>query len=196
MARVEQPGVREPAPEPLRLVQDLVNTVDLEGGTDELRTPADLTAWARAQGLTPDAGAADGSGFDAEGLARVLVLRESLRDVCAAHAGADVPADALRELDGLLRDAPLRLTVDAAGAATVRPAEGQAGVAALTAAVAAAITAAVADGSWPRLKACAAGTCRWVYYDRSPAGRSRWCTMAVCGSRAKMRTYRKSRTGA
>ncbi|WP_251499189.1 CGNR zinc finger domain-containing protein, partial [Actinacidiphila cocklensis] len=62
----------------------------------------------------------------------------------------------------------------------------------LTAAVAAAIVRATADGTWPRLKACAADTCRWVYYDRSPAGRSRWCTMAICGSRAKMRTYRKS----
>ncbi|MEU6854644.1 CGNR zinc finger domain-containing protein, partial [Actinacidiphila alni] len=28
---------------------------------------------------------------------------------------------------------------------------------------------------------------------RSPSGRSRWCTMAICGSRAKMRAYR-SRT--
>lgn len=78
----------------------------------------------------------------------------------------------------------------------MRPAEGQTGAAALTAAVAAVITAAVADGSWPRLKACAADTCRWVHYDRSPAGRSRWCTLAVCGSRAKMRTSRESRTGA
>lgn len=196
MARVEQPGVREPAPEPLRLVQDLVNTVDLEEGADALRTPADLASWARGRGLTPPHRRERDAGFDAEGLARILTLREALRAVCTAHAGADVPPAALRELDGLLRGAPLRLAVDAAGGATVRPAEALAGADALTAAVAAAIAAAAADGTWPRLKACAADTCRWVYYDRSPAGRSRWCSMAICGSRAKMRTYRRSRTGA
>ena len=47
MARVEQPGVRSPAPEALQLVQDLVNTVDLEAGADELRTAEDAAGWAR-----------------------------------------------------------------------------------------------------------------------------------------------------
>ncbi|WP_199853793.1 CGNR zinc finger domain-containing protein [Plantactinospora sp. BB1] len=33
--------------------------------------------------------------------------------------------------------------------------------------------------------------CRWLHYDRSPAGRSRWCTMGICGSRATMRVHRQ-----
>lgn len=61
---------------------------------------------------------------------------------------------------------------------------------ALVSRVAAAIAQAHADGTWPRLKACEAPDCHWVYYDRSPAGRGRWCSMAVCGARAKMRRYR------
>ncbi|WP_069465018.1 CGNR zinc finger domain-containing protein, partial [Actinacidiphila rubida] len=125
-----------------------------------------------------------------------LELREALREVCAAHAGADVPAAALRGVNALLAAAPLRLEADAAGGAAVRPAEGLAGLAALTAEVAAAVAAGVAAGTWPRLKACAAESCRWVYYDRSPAGRGRWCTMAICGSREKMRGYRRRRAGA
>lgn len=186
MASVEQPGVREPAPEPLRLVQDLVNTADLEGGTEELRTPAELARWVRGRGL-------DGAGYDAHALSDVLALREALREVCLAHAGADVPAATVELLAGLLERGPLRLAVDAAGAATVRPVPGLVGAPALIAEISAAVARAVADGSWARLKACAADTCRWVYYDRSPAGRSRWCTMAICGSRAKMRTYRRNR---
>lgn len=186
MAEVEQPGERSPAPGPLKLVQDLVNTVDLEGGTEELRTPPRLTAWAREHGVA-------GPAFDAAGLADVLVLREALREVCEAHAGLDVSPGTLDALAALLGRAPLRLAVDAEGAATLHPAPGLTGPAALTAAVAAGIAEAVADGTWPRLKTCAADTCRWVYYDRSPSGRSRWCTMAICGSRAKMRAYR-SRT--
>lgn len=189
MARVEEPGARAPAPEPLRLVQELVNTVDLEPGEESLGSPAELGAWLRGHGLPA-------RGVGAADLAEVLALREALREVCAAHAGATVPGDALGTLDRLLRAAPLRLEIDAEGAARVRPADGLGPTAALTAAVAAAVAASVADGTWTRLKACAADTCRWVYYDRSPAGRSRWCTMALCGSRAKMRTYRRNRAGA
>jgi predicted RNA-binding Zn ribbon-like protein len=184
---VEQPGDRDAAPESLRLVQDLVNTVDLEDGVDQLGTPGRLTAWVRERGVRvgPDA--------DPRGLADVIVLREALRDVCSAHAGRDVPPGTLEALDRLLAAAPLRLAVDAAGGASVVPAAGLTGVPALTARIAAAVAGATADGTWQRLKACAADSCRWAYYDRSPAGRSRWCTMAICGSRAKMRTYREKK---
>jgi predicted RNA-binding Zn ribbon-like protein len=187
VASVEQPGVRDPAPEQLRLVQDLVNTVDLESGPDELDTPQALTAWVRGRGIDP------GRDFDAGGLADVRDLREALREVCSAHAGAELPQGALATLERLLAAAPLHLSVDAEGGAAVLPAPGLTGAAALTAGAAAAIAGATADGTWPRLKACASDTCRWVYYDRSPAGRSRWCTMAICGSRAKMRAYRGRR---
>ena len=182
-------------------MQDLVNTVDLEGGPDELTTPEQLTAWVRERGLTSigvlggeGAGAPGAQGraltFDAKALSDVLALREALRDVCSAHAGADVPLDTLVTLELLLAAAPLHLAVDAEGGASVVPAPGLTGARALTAHVAAAVAAATADGTWQRLKACASDTCRWAYYDRSPAGRGRWCSMAICGSRAKMRTYR------
>ena len=110
--------------------------------------------------------------------------------MCQAHAGVDLPAGTLAALDGMLARAPLTLAVDAAGNARALPAAGLAGLPALIASLAAGILAATADGTWPRLKACTAHECRWVYYDRSPAGRSRWCTMSLCGSRAKMRAYR------
>jgi predicted RNA-binding Zn ribbon-like protein len=64
------------------------------------------------------------------------------------------------------------------------------GAASLTARVAVAVAEALVAGTWLRLKACEAPTCLWAYYDRSPAGRGRWCSMSVCGARAKMRRYR------
>ncbi|MET8067398.1 CGNR zinc finger domain-containing protein, partial [Micromonospora sp. NPDC005313] len=73
------------------------------------------------------------------------------------------------------------------------PAPGLAGVDLLVAEVGRVVLDAVAAGTWPRLKACAAHGCRWVYYDHSPGGRSRWCTMGICGARAKMRAYRERR---
>jgi len=48
-----------------------------------------------------------------------------------------------------------------------------------------------ADGTWDRMKACAADTCRWAFYDHSRNRSRQWCDMAVCGNRAKARTYRK-----
>ncbi len=180
---MEQPGKRTPAPEPLGLTQDLVNSVDLEMEQDRLRAPADLTDLAAEHGLP-------GLSFSAADLAAAIELREALRDVCQAHAGTDLSPDAERVLGRQLDRATLRLAIGRDGHASVEPADGLTGLPALTARIAADIAAAVADRTWTRLKACAADTCRWVYYDRSPAGRSRWCTMALCGSRAKMRAYR------
>ncbi|WP_305784376.1 CGNR zinc finger domain-containing protein [Symbioplanes lichenis] len=181
---MRQPGDRAPAPAALALVQDLANTIDIEMARDTLRTAADLAAFAAAHDLPRLT-------FNEADLAPAVDLREALRDVCQSHTGVDVPDATLARLDALLAAAPLRLTLDATGTARPEPAPGLDGTPALTAHVARAILLATADGTWPRLKACSAHPCRWVYYDRSPAGRSRWCTMAICGSRAKMRTYRR-----
>jgi len=45
-------------------------------------------------------------------------------------------------------------------------------------------------GTWSRLKCCPGRRCGWAFYDRSASSRSRWCSMQVCGARAKMRAYR------
>ncbi|MEU8933406.1 CGNR zinc finger domain-containing protein [Streptomyces sp. NPDC048409] len=161
---------REPAPGGLALVEALVNTLDLESGADALDTPD-----ARARlGVTEDE------------IPATRVLRESLRATLLAHAGHP-PHRAVTPLGDLLADAPLRVAVD--------PADGSAALTAaeegpLVSRVAAAIAAALIEGTWTRLKACEAATCHWAYYDRSPAGRGRWCSMEVCGARAKMRRYR------
>ncbi|WP_030265970.1 CGNR zinc finger domain-containing protein [Streptomyces violens] len=171
------------APPSLALVQELANTLDIESGQDALAAPGGLAAFLRDHGLPPaPAGKRE--------LSAVQWLREALRAACLAHTGADLSADTERTLRTLLAEAPLVLAIDAQGDAALRPAPGLTGVAALTARIAAGIATAAADGTWPRLKACEDHGCQWVFYDRSPAGRSRWCSMAVCGSRAKMRTYR------
>jgi len=41
-----------------------------------------------------------------------------------------------------------------------------------------------------RLRVCASETCSARFYDRSPAGRRRWCSMALCGNAAKARRHR------
>jgi predicted RNA-binding Zn ribbon-like protein len=50
---------------------------------------------------------------------------------------------------------------------------------------------AMADGSWRRAKACRSETCRWAFVDRSRNQSRQWCSMSVCGNRAKARAFRK-----
>jgi predicted RNA-binding Zn ribbon-like protein len=60
----------------------------------------------------------------------------------------------------------------------------------LIASLLAIIARAQADGTWSRMKACAAEDCRWAFYDRSRNRSRTWCSMAECGNRAKARSYR------
>jgi predicted RNA-binding Zn ribbon-like protein len=161
---------RSPAPGGLALVESLVNTLDIESGADSLDT-----ADGRARfGLTEDQ------------LTAARELRESLRAVLLAHAGHP-PHRAVTPLGELLAGAPLVVAVDEQdGSALLAPADGRP----LPSRVAAAVAEALVAGTWTRLKACESVTCHWAYYDRSPAGRGRWCSMQVCGARAKMRRYR------
>jgi predicted RNA-binding Zn ribbon-like protein len=44
-----------------------------------------------------------------------------------------------------------------------------------------------------RLKECAAvGECGWLFIDDTKNNRRRWCSMELCGTRAKMRRYRSA----
>lgn len=161
---------RSPAPGGLALVQSLVNTLDLESGADSLDAAEGRARFGLAEGEAADA----------------RELRESLRVALLAHAGHP-PHRAVTPLGELLASAPLLLTVAAS--------DGSAALAAvderpLLSRVAAAVAESLVAGTWERLKACEAVDCHWAYYDRSPAGRGRWCSMQVCGARAKMRRYR------
>jgi len=46
-----------------------------------------------------------------------------------------------------------------------------------------------------RVRICAGSGCGWFFLDRSKAGRRRWCTMASCGNRVKVRSYRERVAG-
>ena len=41
-----------------------------------------------------------------------------------------------------------------------------------------------------RIKICPADDCRWAFYDTSKNRSRQWCSMEVCGNRAKARAHR------
>ncbi|HYN06429.1 MAG TPA: ABATE domain-containing protein [Vicinamibacterales bacterium] len=40
-----------------------------------------------------------------------------------------------------------------------------------------------------RVRECASGTCSWLFIDKSPTQRRRWCSMKTCGNRDKVRRF-------
>jgi predicted RNA-binding Zn ribbon-like protein len=178
------PGDRQPAPEPMRLVQAFVNTVDIENGIEELTDAGALREVlirisALSRGAAP---------LDDEDLPRALELREALRRVLLVNAGGEVDAEALAVLERASAAAQLSIRFERDATPTLLPHAG--GLDGAIGRILAVVFTAMADGSWPRLKACPRDVCGWVFYDRSRNLSSRWCSMSVCGNRTKIKRYR------
>ena len=163
------------APEPLRLVQSFVNTVNIESGEDW------MPKWLREQGVRPTAPA----------LERAREVRESIRELLYGNNGQQVEGDPRGTLNAAAAES--RLTIDFTNGGIVPRAPGLAG--ALGRVIVTVFTA-MADGSWGRLKACRNHHCRWAFYDYSKNRSASWCSMQLCGNRTKTRAYRARHTRA
>jgi predicted RNA-binding Zn ribbon-like protein len=177
-------------PHNLQLVIDFVNTLDVEAGEDQADTPAHLVAWLDEHDLR----AADAPAPGAGELAQTIALRESLRSVLASHSRREhETAEATQHLEAVAKRGQLSVRFGADGAIEIAPrADGYPGV---LARLLVPVTHAAMDGSWARVKACVADDCLWAFYDSSRNRSGRWCDMAVCGNREKVRTYRSRRPG-
>jgi predicted RNA-binding Zn ribbon-like protein len=167
-------------PADLDLLADFVNTGDPEG-RDDIDTPEALREWLRGHGLP--AGAANPAD-----VRRTRAVREALRSLLVAHNGGELAPEAVDTCNEAARRAPMHVVLDEDGAARLEPAAH--GVDAALGRLLAIVERAQAEGTWERMKACAAHTCQWAYYDKSRNRSRHWCDMAVCGNRAKARAYR------
>jgi predicted RNA-binding Zn ribbon-like protein len=166
-------------------VRKFVNTYDVEAGTDALSTPEALAGWLYDAALTQEA--ADASAND---LRRAVELREALRTAMAAnHAGTGMHPEALAVINSAADRARLQLRLTADEGWVASPRAG--GVDEALGSVLAIVARAAGDGSWPRLKVCSNDVCRWAFYDHSRARTGKWCSMQICGNRAKQHTWRK-----
>lgn len=185
----EDPGGRASAPGSLALVQALVNTYSGHTREDLLATPAAASGWLAGTGLlSPEAQLSDG-----EQLA-LIGTREAIRGVLGAHTKRATDAGAAARLTEALMPCRLSVTADPSGAVRLTRAD-QHRYPRVLGAFAIAIAEAAVAGTWDRLKACPGDRCGWAFYDRSSSGRSRWCSMQVCGARSKMRVYRSRQSG-
>jgi predicted RNA-binding Zn ribbon-like protein len=170
---------------------DLVNTLRerWRRRVETLVTPDDLGGWlARAGVLERPAP------VPAEVLDEARALREAIDVALAAVvAGAPVDPAAVTLIDDWLVHAGSRprlaLGPDGLPALGERAAADSPRRALGTIALDAATLLGRADER-ARLRICASETCSARFYDRSPAGRRRWCQMATCGNQAKARAFR------
>ncbi|GAA2457278.1 CGNR zinc finger domain-containing protein [Streptomyces glaucus] len=167
-------AARDPRPltgEPLAL--DLLNTRWVrEGAVQDLLTGTDgLAVWLGANGL-------DGRfAADAATLRHLLRARDALR---AAVDGP--PAEGAAGVDAVLAHGRIRATLTADGPGEVPefrdPSWGPAWLAARDYLR---LLATAPD----RIRACAHESCVLHFFDTSRNGTRRWCSMAMCGNRAK-----------
>jgi predicted RNA-binding Zn ribbon-like protein len=176
-----EPGGRTPAPPPLDLVQRFVNSYDHLTEQGIIETPAALDAWISARGLP------EGKRATAADVRRVRNFRETLRVVLGGNNGGPVDPVVIEAMNTLIRKVRLTVHVQPEGRPAIEV-DGR-GVPGLVGAILAASATAEARGMWDRLKAC--HSCGWIFYDRSKNRSGSWCTMTICGSRSKMRAYRK-----
>ena len=176
--------VPKAAPEPLRVVQELVNSVDLEHGVEWIGTPAELRAWLRERDLDGDRDPTRAE------IKRVHAFRDTLRELLIANNEQRSAPEAAAALEETAKRARLTLELDRHSHLVLTPQAG--GVDGAMGRILRVVYDAMADGTWHRLKACR--QCTWAYYDYSKNRSATWCSMAICGNRTKTRAYRRRRS--
>ena len=172
------------APEGLQAVRSFANTLDIDEDVDHLATIDGLVAWMAEQGHFVDSVEVTPAGLE-----RARAVRDALRGAMEANADHADRDAALRELNDLARGLPLRVRFVDDDTAELVPVG--AAVDGVLASLLADVRDAMRDGTWRRLKICRSEDCQWAYYDASRNRSGRWCSMAVCGNRQKVRAYRE-----
>ena len=162
-------------PAELSLVEEFMNSIDVETGADDLGTLNLFRRWLADHDLDDAAASADEDSLE---------LARRVRSELRAEADDHHSETARRRADQLDDSAVGAVADQHLGLAPILVDQ---------------IFLVIADlkrrggvfaGSWQRMKICPADDCRVAFYDRSKNGSRRWCSMQVCGNRQKTRTYR------
>jgi len=165
---------------------------------------AGLVQWLREAGLVPDAALKEVEKSAMPGeldavAANARSLREWFREFVIKHRGSRLGAEAISELGPLNR---LLARDEQYSAVAVAEADGgSSGLQwrrerrwkspeSLLTPVAEALGDLVCNEAFTDVKACEGHDCTLMFIDRTRAKRRRWCSMAVCGNRAKQAAFR------
>jgi predicted RNA-binding Zn ribbon-like protein len=163
-------------------------------GVETLVTPEDLATWLVRAGVMETEMSSPPGAVSRKVLAQAVDLREAIDTLLVgAIDGTPVAStEAITLIDDWLVFAGVRPQLvagdDGAPLLTERAAADSPRRALGTIALDAATMLGTDQRS--RIRICASDTCSGRFFDRSPAGRRRWCSMRTCGNEAKARRHR------
>lgn len=173
------------APGELELLQRFVNLHVHDAEGTHLEPPAEqIRGFLVERGLL-----SDDQRFTEADHETYLGLRDAIRNLIRADDDESISPSDAEAIDRIGLAANLHPHFHAAHAPTLEP-KGE-GVAAAFGTIVAIAFVSAFDGSFDHLKLCANETCRSAFFDRSKNHSGRWCSMATCGNRAKVRAWRE-----
>lgn len=187
-------GLVVPVPVTTHPALDFCNTLAGWNGEprhEYLATFDHLVAWAHDRGLVDEASAAglrERAAQDPAVALRALERARSLRRSLYAACTDPEDDDAWDAVVGEARAASAYAVLNRAGPPGRRwSIAAEAGLERPVLEIAREAGALLATTDLRHVKACRGTGCGWLFVD--PRGRRRWCTMAVCGNRAKARRH-------
>ena len=186
---------------------DFLNTLatPVDVPVDWIEDGDGLLAWLEQAGLVPASAAKSVRAHALPGeldavAARARDLREWFRGFVRARAGRNLTGADLRDLEPLNRlldrDERFDQIVASSGESDGLSLETRRrwrSPESLLLPIAGAIAEFLCQDDFPYVKACEGSTCTLLFVDRTPGRARRWCSMAICGNRAKQAAHRNRR---
>lgn len=205
MAKSSRPTPPPAEPVDAERVLAFINTLSSRptaAPVEHLDTYESLVVWARDQHLI-SAAAADRLAAEARKhphqaaavLARAKDFREALNGLAAAiEAGRQPNADVLKTLSECLAQAYANGRLVPHDGALQWVASAEDDLDRVVWEIGRAAGRLVVSPRLTRVRACAAGDCGWWFVDDTKNRSRRWCDMALCGNREKIRRFRSKGT--
>mgnify|MGYP004708874845 CR=1 FL=1 len=173
---------------------DFINTQAIAEGRphDFWQSDRDVEAWLQQAGLLTDGSAPQ---YEPGALVQAArQLRQIVRDAVQQHkAGENVSTEALNAWLGQATS-HLQLSMES-GSLTIRRVYASQNVRQRLGQVAEQAAMLLTQEDFSRVRVCEHPDCTLWFYDRTKAHRRRWCSMALCGNRAKVARFRAVKSG-
>jgi predicted RNA-binding Zn ribbon-like protein len=125
-------------------------------------------------------------------------LREWFRELVQKHAGRPLPASiagALEPLNAILQHGQLHFQLSRGEPLILEEAQNWRAPQALLQPIARAIADLLCHADFSQVRHCEGAQCTLWFIDVSKSHRRRWCSMSVCGNRAKAAQHRAKNSG-
>ena len=171
---------------------DFINTLEFSrvASREHLPTVDDAATWLATRGLVhePDARAALARSGSLDRLRRVRGALREVGEAAVDHRAADPRA--VVEINRALRARAVLELVPAADGVTIGHRHVGDPLADALATLVEPLVREIGSDRRDRLRFCANGNCRWMFFDASRTARRRWCDMSTCGNQAKAARHR------